>query len=284
MTPSSTYNRTRTSPLILLLIGLLAVAFGVVFSPVWQNLFRTWSASDDYSHGILILPLSLYILWRKREEMSKVPVRPSWTGFYLVLASLVLYLLASFAEIVTLAPLAMILFLGGSVAFLFGFRVFKVCLFPLLLLLFMVPVPAQIYAALTIPLQLFVTKVTVFFASLIGVPILREGNVLHLPQQTLQVVQACSGLRSVLSLLTLGAVLGYLSLKANPLRGILFMSAVPIAVAVNVVRVLVMVLAFYYYDFDLTEGPVHSAFGTAIFGLAIVLFLLARKGLSFCDK
>ena len=195
----------------ILLSGLLVLVFVLVFLPTWRNLVLAWSSSDDYSHGFLIVPLCLYVLWLKREQISSSEVRPIWSMTPVVVFALLLYLVAHYAEILTLAPLAMILFIGASLLFLFGTQIFKLCLFPVFLLVFMVPVPAQIYAALTIPLQLLVSKATAFSAVLMGVPVLREGNVLYLPEHTLQVVQACSGLRSIMALLTLGTVVGYLA-------------------------------------------------------------------------
>jgi len=263
---------------------LLITAFILVFFPTWKSLFSAWSSSDDYSHGFLIVPLSLYFIWQKKEDLAAAPVKPSWFAFPLILLSLLFYLVSQYAGILTLAPFAMIIVLGSSLIFLFGFQIFKITLFPLFLLFFMIPVPGQIYAAMTIPLQLFVTKVTVFIASSIGIPILREGNVLSLPEHTLQVVQACSGLRSIMTLLTLGIVIAYFSLKSNLLRTILFLLAIPIAILVNVVRVLLMVIAFYYYDFGLATGTIHTVFGAVIFGLAMLLFILCRKGLALCEK
>jgi exosortase len=267
-----------------LLSFLLAISFLWCFSPVWKGLLNAWSSSDDYSHGFLIVPLSFYILWQKRDEIRKVKIRPTWLVFPLVLLSLVSYIFADYAEIKTLSPLAMILFLGSSLFFLFGKQFFKVCSFPLFLLLFMVPVPAQIYAELTIPLQLFVTKTTAFILSFIGIPHLREGNVLHLPEHTMQVVQACSGLRSIMSLLTLGVVIGYFSLASNLLRTILFVFAIPIAILVNVVRLLLIVIILYYYNFDLASGMPHTVLGILVFCLAILFFILLRRCLTFCEK
>jgi exosortase len=249
-----------------------------------MSLLNAWSSSDDYSHGFLIVPLSFYVLWQKRDELREVQIRPTWMVFPLVGLSLVSYLFADYAEIQTLRPLAMILFLGSSLFFLFGKQFFKVCRFPLFLLLFMVPVPAQIYAVLTIPLQLFVTKATAFILSTIGIPNLREGNVLHLPEHTMQVVQACSGLRSIMSLLTLGLLVGYFSLVSNLLRTILFLFAIPIAILVNVVRLLLIVTFLYYYNFDLASGIPHTVLGVLIFCLAILLFMFLRKGLSLCEE
>ena len=262
---------------------LLCLVAGV-FYPVWAALVSAWSASEDYSHGFLILPLVIYILWGKREQLVEIEVQPTWFALPLVLLGLFTYVLARYAEIATLASLSMLFVLATGVLMLFGWRIFLACLFPLFLLLFMVPVPGQVYASLTIPLQLFVTKVTTVFLGMAGVPILREGNVLQLPEHTLEVVQACSGLRSIMSLLTLGAVIAYFGVKSQLLRSILFVSAIPVAIFVNVIRVFVMVVALYFYDVDLIDGPAHVAFGAGIFILAVLLFLLLRKGLALCER
>jgi exosortase A len=275
--------QSKEDRLSLLMLGTFALAFGLVFFPTWQRLFHSWTSSDDYSHRLLIVTLSLYFLWDRRKELSVASVEPSWSVFPVVLIFLTLYLLAQFAEIRTLESIAMILFLGSSVYFLVGFQFLKQCAFPLFILLFMIPVPAQIYAELTLPLQLFVSKATILIVSFLGIPAVREGNVLYLPEHTLQIVQACSGLRSNISLL-LGTLIGYLSLKSNVFRTVLTLFAIPVAVLVNIVRVLVMVMVFYFFDFDLTDGVAHTLFGIAVFCLAVVLFIFIQKGLAFCDK
>jgi exosortase len=142
----------------------------------------------------------------------------------------------------------------------------------------MIPFPSQIYSQLTIPLQLFVTKVSVWFTANLGIPIYREGNVIHLPDRTMQVAQACSGLRSMISILPLAAILGYFTLKSNPLRYVLFVSGVPTAIVVNVVRVILLVMAYYYFNFDLSVGTTHTIFGIFIFMLALII-LFALRGI-----
>lgn len=117
-----------------------------------------------------------------------------------------------------------------------------------------------------------------------GIPILREGNVINLPHYSLQVVQACSGLRSMVSLLTISAVMGYLMMQKNSLRGLLFLSAVPVSIFINILRVLAMILAFHYLDLDLTKGTPHTVTGIAIFAIALVLLLLFRGVLSKWDR
>lgn len=263
---------------------LLLAAFVFTFYPALAGLIRAWNASEEYSHGFLIIPIALFVVWQKKDELKKVPYQPSWVGAVIAVFFLLVYIVARYAEILTLAPLAMIFVLFGMVIFLFGFPMFRALLFPLCFLLFMVPIPSQIYSAATIPLQLLVSKISVGFTHLLNLPVYREGNVIHLPDRTLQVVQACSGLRSMISLLTLSAVFGYFTLKSNLLRGILFVTGVPVAVFVNIIRVIVMILAFHYFNYNLTEGTVHTVFGVVIFMLALIVIVLMRGVLSFWEK
>ncbi len=194
-----------------------------------------------------------------------------------------MYLLGHLGEIATVASSSMVLVLAGLVIYFFGLQMFKELLFPLFLLLFMIPVPSQIYSTLTIPLQLFVSQVSAGIAGILGIPIYREGNVINLPEYTLQVVQACSGLRSMISLLTLSAIFAYMTLKSNTLRTILLLSGIPAAIVVNIFRVLLMIVAFYYFQYDLAEGSVHTVFGMVIFILALAIIAGMKGLLSYWD-
>ena len=274
-------NSTTTNHSTLISASLVAALFAsfiLAYFPVWKGLILAWYSNDQYSHGFLIVPLCIYIVWRKKEKLAEIQIRPSQWGLALATFSLLLYLFAHLAEITTVASFSMVLLLAGVIIYFYGIPMFKELLFPLFLLLFMIPIPAQIYAKLTIPLQLFVSKSSVWIGAIMGLPIYREGNVIHLPNQTLQVVQACSGLRSVISLLLLSAVFGYFTLKSNILRTVLFICGIPAAILVNIIRVLLLVLAFHYLNYDLTKGTIHTVFGMLIFILALI-FLLGIKGL-----
>ena len=267
-----------------LLIGLLFLAFLLAFYPVWRQLVLTWYESEEYSHGFLIIPVSLYIIWTKRDRLMFGQGATTALGFFLVVLSLLIYIFSQLSGILTLQSVSMMLFIFSGVYYLFGAKTFKQLLFPLLFLLFMIPIPSQIYSAMTIPLQLFVSKASVGFVKLLEVPVFLEGNIIHLPGQTLEVVQACSGLRSMTSLVTLSAVFAYFTLKTNVLRGILFVAGVPVAVLVNVIRVVMMICAFHFLNYDLTEGTLHTVFGVLIFIISLLLIFLLGRGLSRWDK
>ncbi len=266
------------------LLALLFLSFILAYYPVWKRLILSWYSSDEYSHGFFIVPLVCFIIWKKWEILSEIELKPSPWGLPLTFFSLLTYLIAYFAEILTLAPLSMILLLCGIIIYFYGFKMLKELSFPLFILLFMIPVPGQIYSALTVPLQLFVTKASVWLSSNIGIPIYREGNVIHLPGKTMQVVSACSGLRSIVSLLTLSAIFGYFTLKSNLLRSILFLSGIPAAIFVNIIRVVLLVVVFHYLHYDLNEGSIHTIFGLMIFFLALIFIVICRAILSMWDK
>ncbi len=274
----------RATKTAIFLFALLVSTFILAYFPVWKRLVMAWSGSDEYSHGFLIIPICIYILWRKKDVLAKIPASPSPWGLAVSIFSLCLYLFAHLAEIITVASFSMVLLVAGVVIYFYGLLMFKELIFPLFLLLLMIPIPSQIYSSLTIPLQLFVSKISVFIATLLGLPIYREGNVIHLPDRTMQVVQACSGLRSMISLVTLAAVFGYLTLRSNLLRIVLFVSGVPAAIVVNIIRVLMLVLAFHYFGYDLTSGPIHTAFGMTIFILALLLLIIIKGVLSIWDR
>ena len=267
-----------------LLIVLLFAVFMLAYFPVWKNLVLHWSSSDEYSHGFFIVPISLFIVWKKKNTLAEITKQPSKWGFVLIILSILLYLFAHFAEIQTVASFSMVLLLPGVVIYLYGYLMLKEILFPICFLLLMIPVPAQIYSALTIPLQLFVSKVSIGIARLLNIPVYLEGNVIHMSDRILKVVQACSGLRSMISLLALSAIFGYFTLRSNLLRSILFVSGIPAAIIVNIFRIVLIVLAFYCCNYDLTQGTIHSLFGMFIFFLALIIIACLKGVLSIWDK
>ncbi len=283
MTPSEIRRRGCPDIQILLLTAVLIGAFITVYFPVWKNLVNTWMTSDDYSHGFFIVPASIYLVWQKREFLSKIPVQPSIYGIFLIVFSLLIYVFAYFAGIQTVASFSIIPVLIGIVAYLHGFLILKNLLFPLLFLLFMIPIPSQIYSSLTIPLQLTVSKFSVYISGVMGIPVYREGNIIYLPELTLQVVNACSGLRSLISLFAISTFYGYLSFKSNILRTILIVFSIPIAILVNTARIAIIIIAFHFFKSDLTAEQYHTVFGLMVFFLALFILVLVKGLLSFWE-
>jgi exosortase len=277
------YSNASQPPSQKALLGLVLL-FIIAFFPVIRSLVDTWIHSDDNSHGLLILPVSLYIIWQNRAGLANLPVEPGRAGKSLVALTILFYILSYKAGIATLSSLSLVLTIWAIVWALLGKAIFKTVLFPLALLLLMIPVPAQFFSMATIPLQLMVSKGSAVIVKMLDIPVLREGNVIHLPGRTLEVVQACSGLRSLMSLVTLCAIFGYMTLSSNILRGLLIGGSIPAAVLVNIFRVILMVLSFYYLEFDLTSGTPHTVFGVIVFLLALSIVAGFRGILSKWDK
>jgi exosortase len=240
----------------------------------------SWATNDENSHGFIIPLVSAYIIYTRRNETGGRGTVGNWPGLALSFLSLSLYLISSKAEMVTVQLASIVFFLWGIVLYLFGYNGFRAVAFPLLYLLFMIPVPAQIYSMATLPLQLFVTRISEIAGSLLQIPIYVEGNLIHLPGRTLKVVEACSGLRSMVSLLALSAVFGYFALRANWKRAILFFAGIPIAIIINVVRVLAIAIFLHFFHIDITSGPLHTGAGIAVFGVSVGLLIITAHLLS----
>ena len=263
---------------------LLAGAFTFAYFSVLNGLITMWSTSEDHSHGFFIVPLSLYVLWLKKDKLSNTPIKPSTWGGVLIVSTLLLYLLARFADIITVAAFSLLPLAAGVTLFLFGFQILKESLFPIAFLIFMMPVPEQIYTSLTNPLQSIVSSSSVWLASSINIPIYRTGNVIQLPDLTLQVVAACSGLRSLTTILALTSIFGYLTLKTNILRSILVLSSLPTAIIVNIIRLFAIIVAFHFFNFDLSTGTAHTILGLVIFLLALLSVAMTKGVLSHWDR
>ena len=175
----------------------------VAFYPIYPGLFSTWLNHSDNSHGILVPIISAFLIWQKREELTKEKISSSVWGAVILIVSICLYVIA-YAGAVAVVSRAMIVFsLIGLILFNFGKRIFSIIAFPLFYLIFMVPVPESIYSLVAFPLQLFATRVSAFLIKATTIQVLREGNMLYFASTQLEVAEACSGLRSMMSFIML---------------------------------------------------------------------------------
>ena len=170
--------------------------------------------------------------------------------------------------------LSLVMCIFGMVLYLLGTEFTRRTWFEIVFLCFMIPIPYVIYFSATFPMQLLASKVTVFLLDLLGMPVIRQGNIIHLPNESLEVAEACSGLRSLISLLALGAIYAYITQKSIWTKAILFLSTIPIAVAGNVFRVFLTSLLVYTTDLHVTEEPMHSIMGASVFVVAFILLFI----------
>ncbi len=252
-------------------IAWVSILLGICYAPVLAALVRQWFNDADMGHAFAVPIFAAYIAWRKRDEISGLAPHPNWWGLAVMLwAGLQLYLATLGAELF-LARTSFVISIIGAVLLLGGSKYVKVFGFPLFLLFFMVPIPAVIYTQITFPLQLFASRVAESTIDLLQIPVIREGNVLILPQQTLNVVEACSGIRSLLTLSFLSLIYGYFCEKRTWVRIVLFFSTIPIAILANSGRVTFTGVVSQFNP-DLAEGWFHEAQGWVIF--MIGLFIL----------
>jgi len=238
--------------------------------PVLKRLAEVWSEDEDMSHGFIVAPVALYIAWLKRDEWLSLPTRWSWIGLVIMILGTMQLIVATLGAEYFLARTALLLTLSGIFVFIGGWPLFKQFLFPLAILAFMIPIPAIIYNQLTFPLQMFASQVAERALDVLGVPVYREGNILELPSQRLSVVEACSGIRSLLSLSFLSMAYGFFSERRTWLRWVLFFMTVPIAVATNAGRVTATGLVSEFNP-ELAKGIFHTMEGLVSWAVAMVL-------------
>ncbi len=255
-------------------LALLAVPLGVMYYETLGALLGDWWNDPNNSHGLLIPPMALYIAWRKRSRLTGVPVQPSVTlGLLALLGSLAVYFVGRLGAEFFLTRASFIGVLGSLMLFFWGLHYFRVLFFPLFLLFMAIPIPALVINTVSLPLQALASEWGAGFLSICGVPVLREGNVIHLATTALGVAEACSGLRSLVSLFALAVILAYLRWQGLGQRIVLVALAVPVALLLNVLRIGITGLIADYWDVKYAMGFFHQFSGWLVFVLAFgILF------------
>jgi exosortase len=259
-------------PKLLIAITLLVIAFAVLFWTVGASLVQHWYADDNYSHGFLIVPLALYLVWERRERLSLVTPAPALAAGAIVVVGSVLVLLAGLlgAELF-LSRVAIIGTIVGAVLFVLGWQHLRLLAFPIAVLFLMIPIPAILFNHIVFPLQLLASRVGEMSLAAAGIPVLREGNIITLANTTLEVAEACSGIRSLVSLLTLAIIYGYFTDSRTSIRVLVALSAIPVAIFANGLRVAGTGIAAHYYGSAAAEGFFHTFSGWFVFIAAFMM-------------
>jgi exosortase len=245
-----------------------------IFAPILYHLVRHWKLVPDYSHGFLVAPLAIYFAWERRKPLARTPIESSWWGVVpLALGALSLAIGRLGVELMAMRT-AFVLTLIGLVLLLLGRRIARVLAFPLLFLFLMIPLPQSLVNTITFPLQLIASDVAMTPLYWLHIPALREGNIIHLANTQLLVAEACSGLRSVMALGTLGVVFAYFFRKNLVERIVIVASTLPIAILVNAFRVALTGVLTHRFGEAAAEGVIHQTEGFFTFGLAFGLLLL----------
>jgi exosortase len=256
-----------------------AALLALCYAPVLAHLVHQWMTDDDMGHGFFVPVIAGFIAWQRRDELAAVKPEPSWWGLAVILWGAAQLYLATLGAELFLARTAFVISLAGVVLFLGGWPILKILRFPLFLLLFMIPIPAIVYNQITFPLQMIASRLAEIALSACGIPVFRDGNILELPNQRLQVVEACSGIRSLLTLSFLSLVYAYFFDKKTWMRPLLLVLTVPIAIVANASRVTLSGL-LSGIDPELAEGLYHMVSGWVIFLLALALLIAVHAGIN----
>ena len=262
---------------------LTAAAFVVTFFPAMIELVEKWSKSEDYTHAFFTVPIIAYIFWIERPNLQKTSGNTA-LSLPLVAGSLIFYLLALQMQIPTAIFLALALTIVSIIIYIYGVRSLRHMTIPLVLLLFILPIPNQILSTVTASLQMNVSKASEVIIQLFNIPLFREGNVLHIPEKTFQVVEACSGIRSLISLTTLSLIFSYFAQNRLWATAALFLFSVPVAIFINIIRIVSLVVLYHFYHIDLSVGTAHTLTGLILFLGGLILINLFQKMLSSWQK
>jgi len=269
---TSSSGRTR--------IVWFAVLLGLVvllYAGVLKSLVGQWWGDPDYGHGFLVPLFSGYVVWRQREQWLKSESKPANFGLLVMVGAILLLLVGSLGAELFTSRVSLLALLAGMILFLAGWKVLRAVSFPLAFLLLMIPIPVIIYNQITFPLQLLASRFATFWLEVAQVPVLREGNVLILPNYSLEVVEACSGIRSLMTLITLAVAYGYLVEPRRSVRYALVILMIPIAIVSNAIRIMGTGVLTYYFGPKAAEGFFHEFSGWVIFLAALILMFASHS-------
>jgi len=264
-----------------LLIGGLVI---FLYQEVLWGMGSDWNNNPDYSHGFLVPLLSVFFIWERWSSLVDEAPGPSIWGIGLLLLGLFSLIIGLIGAELYVQRMSLIVVLSGLVLLILGWKHLWLLSLPIGFLIFMIPLPAIVVNTIAFPLQLFAAQTASFCLYSLGIPVLREGNLIMLATTTLEVAEACSGLRSLLSLLALGTVYGYFSQKVMWKRWILVILSVPIAIVANAARVSGTGILAHYFGEEAAEGFYHTFEGWLVFVVAFVLLFLCGTILSKIDR
>ena len=258
-------------------IAAITLAVILVFWQVFVRLVDAWIVDGNYSHGFLIIPIALYFVWERRQKLATAVARPSWLGLVFMGFGSATLLAGLWGSELFLSRVALLPVIAGIVLLLLGWNHLRILYFPIAFLLLMIPIPAIIFNQIAFPLQMFASRVGEWAITAVGIPVLREGNVLVLAHTTLEVAEACSGIRSLVSLITLGIVYGYFMDPRTWVRVLIVASAIPVAILANGARVAGTGMAAHWIGKEAAEGFFHEFSGWIVFLFAFVMILMLQK-------
>jgi exosortase len=264
-----------------LLIGALVAA---IYAGIIVKLVTDWWQIPDFSHGFLVPIFSAYLVWTKREALREIVVSPSWNGVVVVTAGLAVLFIGVYGAEMFLSRISLVILLGGLILSFGGRQFLRELQFPLLVLLLAIPIPAILFSQITFPLQILASKLASDLLPLFDVPVLREGNVIQLSSMSLEVAEACSGIRSLMSLFTLSVFFGYFMENSVARRTVLALASIPIAIAANAVRIFGTGMCVQYWNPDKAQGFFHEFSGWVMFLVSFMCLFIVHRAMAWLPR
>lgn len=269
---------TSASPLILAVPVLVILAgIGLVYWETLSGLYHQWTSNEDYSHGVLVGPIALYLLWERRSKLRDIDFSPDWRGLVLMAAALMIRVVGELGAELFTVRFSMLLCLIGGIWVIYGWRLLRAAWFPTAFLFLMLPLPGFIYRNVTFSLQLWSTTLSVKTLHLLGITAYQEGNVIDIGWTQFQVIDACNGLRYILPLLTLSILLAAFGNRPLWKRILLALFAIPVAIVANVVRIVGTGVLAALWGINIAEGFFHSFSGFFVFFFGLTVLLLIMR-------
>ncbi len=255
----------------------LAVLVAILYFPVLIKLVAAWWGDPNFSHGFFVPLFSGLVVWINRKRLAAIPREPSSSGLVVIVLALCALVVGMLGAEFFLSRCSLVLMIAGVLVYLRGWRFFKAVLFPWLCLFLMIPIPTLMLNQITFPLQLFATMFAHWMLVLFGIPVLREGNVLRLPSMSVEVAQACSGIRSFMTLIALAVFYGYFVERTVLRRVVLLLAAAPVAILANGLRIVATCVSVQYWGPAVAVAFFHNIEGLFIVGVAMLMFLLVHR-------
>jgi exosortase len=255
-----------------ILLSLLVL----LYASVLRLLVAQWWTDPNYGHGFFVPLFSGYILWHQRERWTKSEIEPSNFGLLVMLGAVALLFIGSLGAELFTSRFSLLVLIAGIILFLAGWKMLRAVAFPLAFLIFMIPIPVIIYNQITFPLQLIASRLATVWLEVVGVPVLRDGNVLVLSNFSLEVAEACSGIRSLMSLIALAVAYGHLAEPRRWVRYALVVLMVPSAIVTNAMRIMGAGVLAHKFGPQAAEGFLHQFSGWVVFLATLVLIFLCH--------
>jgi len=270
-------NFTERIKLILVTFLLLLAYWPTA---VWMKV-RFLEADTYYSHGFLVPLVFLFLIWNKRKELKACKIAPLNSGLFLLIPALLMHLIAYRWNINFISGFTLIVVLFGLSLYMYGKEVTRKAAFAICFLVFMIPLPQVFIIHISFKMKLFAAQVATSLIKLIGIPSVRAGSIVYLPNTFMTVGDPCSGLRSLISLTALGALFAYLAKISSIRKFVLFLVSIPLALVANIMRIVLLLIVAFIYGSEVATGWFHDFSGILLFGFAFLGLVIAVRILSW---